>query len=129
MYLLDGNNIMGQRIGWHRDIPAAMRRLIDELQRLARRMNTEVAVVFDAPAGKPSERFGHLEVLYARKHETADDRIVHLARQCRGEEQSLIAVTSDRDLSRRLAECGVAVIRAGVFRRMLDSCQSSAPKK
>lgn len=117
MYLLDGNNIMGQRVGWHRDKPAARRRLIEGVQRFAERWDTEVAVVFDAPAGKASERFGRLEVLYARKHETADDRIVDFAQQRQGD---LIAVTSDHDLAQRLAKCGVKVTRSGAFRRLLD---------
>jgi predicted RNA-binding protein with PIN domain len=95
MYLLDGNNIMGQRVGWHRDKPAARRRLIDELQRLAERLDTEITVVFDAPAGNPPQRLGRLDVYYARVHETADDSIVDLAKQ-RREDLRLIAVTSDR---------------------------------
>jgi predicted RNA-binding protein with PIN domain len=119
MYLLDGNNIMGQRIGWHRDKPAARRRLIDELQRLAERLDTGITVVFDAPGGRPPEMLGRVEVLYARGHETADDRIVDLVRQRPGD-PALVAVTSDRELARRLADCGVAVTRSGAFRRLLD---------
>ncbi len=119
MYLLDGNNIMGQRVGWHRDKAAARRRLIDELQCLARSLDTEFVVVFDAPPGRASERLDRLEVHYARKNETADDRILDLAQQWR-EDRRLIAVTSDRALARRLSHWGIPVIRSGAFRRMLD---------
>jgi hypothetical protein len=36
VYLVDGNNVMGQRVGWHRDKPAAAARLIEELGRALR---------------------------------------------------------------------------------------------
>ena len=122
MYLLDGNNIMGQRVGWHRDKAAARQRLIDELQRFATRMETEVAVVFDAPPGKSAQRFGRLEAFYARTHESADDCILDLVKRRRGD-PGLIAVTSDRELAQRIAKYGVKVTRSGEFRRMLDSHQ------
>lgn len=116
MFLLDGNNIMGQRVGWHRDKPAARRRLISELMRLAERLHVDITVVFDAPAGAPSERFGRLEVCYACNNETADDRMVELART-RPRDSDLTAVTSDRALAGRLSELGVPVIRSGTFRK------------
>jgi predicted RNA-binding protein with PIN domain len=126
MYLLDGNNIMGQRVGWHRDKPGARRRLIDELQRVAELLDTNMAVVFDAPRGGAMQRFGRLEVYYAHERETADDRIVDLARQLHGE-SSLIAVTSDRDLALRLAQFGVEVTPSGAFRRLIDSYHFPSP--
>ena len=46
-YLVDGNNVMGQRVGWHRDRAGARRRLVDELQRFARRSGDRIEVVFD----------------------------------------------------------------------------------
>lgn len=122
MYLLDGNNIMGQRVGWHRDKAAARRRLVGELYQLAECLEDEIIVVFDAPAGGPAQRLGRLEVHYAREHETADDRIIDLAKQKRGD-RAMIAVTSDRDLAHRLAALGVPVLRSGAFRHMLDSYQ------
>jgi hypothetical protein len=41
-------SLMGQRIGWHRDKPAARPWLIDEQQPVI--LKTDIAVVFDAPS-------------------------------------------------------------------------------
>src|SRR2546423_13843187 len=53
-YLIDGNNVMGQRVGWHRDKAGARRRLLGELARFARVSGVTVEAVFD---GAPDEFF------------------------------------------------------------------------
>ncbi|MBD0325828.1 MAG: NYN domain-containing protein, partial [Pyrinomonadaceae bacterium] len=53
-YLVDGNNVMAQRVGWHRDKRAARRRLLDELAQFAQAKGASVAVVFD---GAPEQHF------------------------------------------------------------------------
>src|SRR5688572_22800992 len=50
MYLVDGNNVMAQRVGWHRNKRAAAERLVRELARLAGAEGRRVVVVYDGPA-------------------------------------------------------------------------------
>ena len=77
-YLVDGNNVMGQRVGWHKDKPGARRRLLTELSRFARAAGVTLDVVFD---GAPEEFFpdGSLfmgvRVYYAARGSNADERI------------------------------------------------------
>ena len=48
MIIIDGNNIMGQRVGWHRNKQAAQKKLTDEVDSLARSRNEPHILVFDA---------------------------------------------------------------------------------
>ena len=122
MYLVDGNNVMGQRVGWHRDKPAAQRRLIAELAEMILRQNVAVTVVFD---GKPLDGITDgsdvdgVTVYVARPGSDADNRIVELARAAPEPEQ-ILAITSDRQLIDRLQELGVETMRSGRFRRLLE---------
>lgn len=122
MYLIDGNNVMGQRVGWHRDKPAARQRLLEELARLAQTKAMKLAVVFD---GTPDtsfpdgSRFRGVQVFYARYGADADARIIELVERERNR-KGLIVVTSDRALTDRVRACGVRVMRSGALRRMLD---------
>ena len=104
MRIVDGNNVMGSRPdGWWRDRPAAMQRLVDELDGFAAG-GEEVAVVFD---GRERDlQAVRVHVAFAAH---ADDAIA--ARAGRG----VTVVTSDRELARRVAERGAAVIGAGGF--------------
>jgi len=123
MYLVDGNNVMGQRVGWHRDKPAARRRLLDDLVRLARVKGARLAVVFD---GAPEANFPDgssyrgVKVFYARHGSDADARIIEIAERERNR-KGLIVITSDAALTARVRACGVRVIRAGEFRRQLEA--------
>ena len=99
-YLVDGNNVMGQRVGFHRDRAGARRRLVDELQRFARRGGDTVEVVFDGTPspgrlpGPPSEgqgrdapaglREGGVRVTYAGRGADADTRIRELVGRAEG---------------------------------------------
>lgn len=123
-YLVDGNNVMGQRVGWHRDKPGARRRLLNELARLARADGVTIEVVFD---GAPDERLpdgadfsAGVRVFYAARGADADSRIKELVEASR-ERRTLKVVTSDRALAAYVHRCGAAVIRAGDFRRRLDA--------
>ena len=77
-YLVDGNNVMGQRVGWHRDKPGARRRLLSELAGFARAAGVTVEVVFD---GAPDEffpdgaEFCGVRLFYAARGSDADARI------------------------------------------------------
>jgi len=128
MYLIDGNNVIGQRVGWHRDKPAARRRLLDELARLARAKGTRLAVVFD---GAPEANFPDgssyrgVKVFYARPGSDADRRITEIVERERNR-QGLVVVTSDRTLTAQVRACGVRVVRSGEFRRLLEEVPAPA---
>ena len=122
-YLVDGNNVMAQRVGWHRDKPGARRRLLGELARFAREAGVTVEAVFD---GAPDEFFPDgssfmgVRVFYAERGSDADSRIKRLVEESR-ERRTLKVVTSDRALAEYVRRCGAAVIRSGEFRRRLDA--------
>jgi predicted RNA-binding protein with PIN domain len=122
-YLIDGNNVMGQRVGWHRDKSGARRRLLSELARFARESGVTVEAVFD---GAPDEFFPDgssfmgVRVFYAARGSDADTRIKELVEASR-ERRTLKVVTSDRALADYVRCCGVEVIRSGEFRRRLDA--------
>jgi predicted RNA-binding protein with PIN domain len=122
-YLVDGNNVMGQRAGWHRDKAGARRRLLSELAGFARGAGVKVEVVFD---GAPEEFFPDgsyfmgVRVFYAERGSDADSRIKELVESSR-ERRTLKVVTSDRALADYVRRCGVEVIRSGEFRKRLDA--------
>ena len=122
-YLVDGNNVMAQRVGWHRDKPGARRRLLRELARFAREAGVTVEAVFD---GAPDEFFPDgsyfmgVRVFYAERGRDADARIKQLVEASR-ERRTLKVVTSDRALADYVRRCGAEVIRSGDLRRRLDA--------
>ncbi len=122
MYLIDGNNVIGQRVGWHRDKAGSRRRLMRELAQLAAAKKLRLAVVFD---GAPDPQFPDgsiyrgVKVFYARPGSDADTRIIEMA-EAEPNKKNLVVVTSDRNLATRVRVCGVRVARSGEFRRMLD---------
>lgn len=121
-YLVDGNNVMAQRVGWHRDKAGARRRLLTELARFARAAGVSVEAVFD---GAPDEFFPDgsyfmgVRVFYAARGLDADARIKELVEASR-ERRTLKVVTSDRALADYVRRCGAQVVRSGEFRRRLD---------
>jgi predicted RNA-binding protein with PIN domain len=128
---VDGNNVMGQRVGWHRDRAGARRRLLGELSRLARNERLTIEVVFD---GAPDEhfpdgsRFMGVRLFYAARGSTADERIKAMVDAAR-DRRTLVVVTSDRQLADYVRRSGVRVVRAGEFRRRLDAArESTAPE-
>jgi predicted RNA-binding protein with PIN domain len=129
MYLIDGNNVIGQGVGWHRDKAGSRRRLMQELARLAGAKKLRLAVVFD---GAPDLQFPDgssyrgVKVFFARPGSDADTRIIEMAEAERNK-KNLIVVTSDRNLAARVRVCGVRVMRSGEFRRMLDETVAAAP--
>lgn len=132
MYLIDGNNVIGQRgkgyESWFSDKPAARRQLLNDLARLARVKKLRLTVVFDGvPDGAfpDGSSFRGVKVLYARQNSDADTRIVELAEAERNK-RSLTVVTSDGKLTARVRVCGVKVIRSGEFRQMLEDAVDTA---
>jgi predicted RNA-binding protein with PIN domain len=127
-YLIDGNNVMGQRVGWHRDRVRARRELLAELARFALLRKARMAVVFD---GAPDENFPDgssykgVRVYYAARGSDADERIKTLVEESR-ERRTLVVVTSDRALADYVRRCGAEVLRAGEFRRRMEAAEADA---
>jgi predicted RNA-binding protein with PIN domain len=126
MYLIDGNNVIGQRgrgyESWWEDRVAARRQLLQDLSVLARVKKLKLTVIFD---GSPDERFPDdaryrgIRILYAAPGSDADQRIVDYAENEK-QKRALTVVTSDNQLAARVRVCGVQVIRAGAFRRLME---------
>jgi predicted RNA-binding protein with PIN domain len=129
-YLVDGNNVMAQRVGWHRDKAGARRRLLSELARFAREAGVTVEAVFD---GAPDEFFPDgsyfmgVRVFYAERGRDADARIKEMVESSR-ERRTLKVVTSDRALADYVRRCGAQVVRSGEFRRRLDAAAPDEPR-
>jgi uncharacterized protein YaiI (UPF0178 family) len=103
-WLVDGNNVMGSRPdGWWRDRPAAMQRLVSQLEQLGE----PVTVIFD---GRPQDLDAPSDVTveFASRagRDAADDDIARAAGP------GITVVTSDADLRRRAQEAGAEVIGA-----------------
>ena len=121
-YLVDGNNVMAQRVGWHRDKPRARRGLMEELAQFARARRASVMVVFD---GAPEEFFADgssykgVRVFYSERGSNADERIKRMVEATRGR-RTLVVVTSDRALADYVRRCGAQVMRSGEFRKRME---------
>lgn len=121
-YLIDGNNVMAQRVGWHRDKAAARRRLLDELALFAELKRVKVAAVFDgAPEKffKDGSSYRGVGVFYGERGSSADERIKQLV-EASGERRTLVVVTSDRALAAYVRGCGARILSSGEFRRRLE---------
>jgi predicted RNA-binding protein with PIN domain len=129
-YLVDGNNVMAQRVGWHRDKPGARRGLMDELAQFARVGRARVTVVFD---GAPERHFPDgasyrgVRVFYSERGSNADERIKRMVEAAR-ERRTLIVVTSDRELADYVRRCGAPVLRSGEFRRKMEDAAARAAR-
>jgi predicted RNA-binding protein with PIN domain len=127
-YLVDGNNVMAQRVGWHKDKLRARRGLLDELASFAARKRVRVAVVFD---GAPEAHFADgssyrgVKIFYALRGSNADERIKAMVEASR-ERSTLRVVTSDRALADYVRLCGAPVIRSGEFRKLLEASDAPA---
>ncbi|WP_352430504.1 NYN domain-containing protein [Pyrinomonas sp.] len=117
-YLIDGNNMMARRVGWHRNIQRARRQLLEELAWFAMTKGVSVSVVFDGapdPFFPDGSRYRGITVFYAMRWSNADERIKALVERSR-DRQTLIVVTSDRTLADYVRRCGVQVISCDQFR-------------
>ncbi len=126
-YLIDGNNVMAQRVGWHRDKRGARRGLMEELAQFARARRASVMVVFD---GAPEEFFADgssykgVRVFYSERGSDADERIKRMVEETRGR-RTLVVVTSDRALADYVRRCGAQVMRSGDFRKRMEEARAS----
>jgi predicted RNA-binding protein with PIN domain len=122
VYVIDGNNVIGGRVGWHRDKPGSRRLLLHDLARLARVKKLRLNVVFDGapdPQFPDGSSYRGVRIFYARLGSDADSRVVEMVEAERNK-KSLVVVTSDRKLTSRVRASGARVMRSGEFRRMLD---------
>ena len=128
-YIVDGNNVMAQRVGWHRDKAGARRRLLAELARFARSAGVPVVVVFDGapdpnvPDGADVEG---VRVYYAARGSDADSRIRQLVEGSL-ERRALLVVTSDQRLADDVRRYGAQVMRSGELRRQLEALDRRVP--
>ncbi|MEW6126609.1 MAG: NYN domain-containing protein [Acidobacteriota bacterium] len=129
--IVDGNNVMGQTVGWHRDKPAARRNLLQQLAEYARIKKARITVVFD---GSPDRElpdgagFRGVKVLFAERGSDADTRIQKLVESAK-DKRGLTVVTSDNQLIFRVRARGASVMRSGEFRKQMEAAFLNAPKK
>jgi hypothetical protein len=116
--LLDGNNLL------HR-LPKADRTRV-EIRRLvldaARHEKSKLIVVFDGPPpaeGRAEESLGRVTVLYSAPKSADEVIISRLPRTAAA--RNWVVITDDRELARRVRECGAEV-------RRLREWQSKRPR-
>lgn len=130
-YVIDGNNVMAQNVGWHRDKAGARKRLIQQLARFLAVTRVKIRVVFD---GTPDaefpdgSRYKSVHVLYARPGSDADTRILGLIRKSTSK-RDLILVTSDRALAAHARGQGTKIVSSGQFRKLMEETLAAAPEK
>ena len=130
-YIVDGNNVMGQTPGWHRDKPASRRLLLKKLSIFCFITKARVTVVFDgapdqsAPEGSTIHG---VKVFYAKPGSDADTRIEELVEKS-SDPRGITVVTSDRRLAFHVRSSGATVIRSGEFRSQLEHLRESMPEK
>jgi predicted RNA-binding protein with PIN domain len=118
-YIIDGNNVMGQTPGWHRDKRRARSNLLAQLAGFARSKGVRVTAVFD---GAPDDllpegaAYQGVKVLYAERGSDADRRIQRLVESA-PDPRGIIVVTSDRNLGFLVHSAGAKVVRSGEFRQ------------
>ena len=121
-YIVDGNNVMGQMPGWHRDKSRSRRALLEKLASFARVKRARITVVFDGgpdfevPDGSS---FHGVKVLFAERGSDADTRIERLVNSSK-DPRGLTIITSDRHLAFLVRSSGASVIRSGEFRSEVD---------
>jgi predicted RNA-binding protein with PIN domain len=122
-WLVDGMNVIGSRPDrWWNDPDAAVRRLIEELDRYARETGDDVTVVFDRrPRDVSPGPHGPITVAFAswRGRNAADHEIAQMVADDKAP-ASLTVVTSDRALVDRVKQRGARVASSGSFRSRLD---------
>lgn len=128
MYIIDGNNVIGGRVGWHRDKSGSRRRLLHDLARLSRAKKLRLNVVFDGapdPQFPDGSSYRGVRIFYSRRGSDADSRIIEMVEAERNK-KSLVIVTSDGKLTSRVRACGARVMRSGAFRVALDEAVENA---
>jgi predicted RNA-binding protein with PIN domain len=129
-YLVDGNNVMGQSPGWHRDRAGARKRLLAEVADFVAATKARVTVVFD---GAPDEHapdgssFRGVRVYYPARGMDADTLILRLVESA-VDRRGIVVVTSDRQLAAYCRGAGSRHIRSGEFRKLMASAAAAAER-
>lgn len=125
-YLVDGNNVIGQTPGWHRDKPGSRLRLLGELAAFAAATRARVTVVFDGapdPAAPDGSSYRGVKVFYPARGADADSVIERMVADS-GDRRGITVVTSDRQLAAECRELGARVVRSGDFRKQMAAAAS-----
>ncbi len=122
--IVDGMNVIGSRpTGWWRDRDGAKREFIATLQDFANASGASITVVLDGRPlpDMPEGSHDGVRVLYARRRErdAADDRIVELV-EGDAEPETLVVVTSDAALRRRVQRLGAGVVGSSQLLRRIE---------
>ena len=126
-YIIDGNNVIGQTPGWHRDKQGSRFRLLEQLAQFQRSKRTAITVVFD---GAPESHFPDgssykgIRIHYAECGSDADSRIKKLVESHKNA-RSLTVVTSDNQLIGYIRACTAKVLRSGEFRKEMEAAATS----
>ena len=127
-WLVDGMNVIGSRPDrWWNDPDAAVRRLIEQLDRYAQATGDDVTVVFDRqPRDVPAGPHGAVTVGFASRsgRNAADHEIAEMVENDEAP-STLTVVTSDRALIDRVKQRGARVVSSGSFRRRVDEALTS----
>ena len=129
--LVDGNNVMGQTPGWHRDRSGARRRLVDELVAYVGATRARMTVVFD---GEPDPEMPDgvavrgVRVFYPARGSDADTLIEKLLARMK-DRAGVTVVTSDRRLADECRLLGARVMRSGEFRRKMAEAACARPPR
>ena len=121
-WIVDGMNVIGSRPdGWWKDRGRAMVALVDSLDRWAQINEDPVTVVFERPPATPVTS-SVIEVAYAPRAaaNSADDEIVRRV-QADASPREIRVVTSDKELTNRVASLGASVYTAASFRDLIDT--------
>jgi predicted RNA-binding protein with PIN domain len=129
--LVDGNNVMGQTPGWHRDRAGARRRLLAEIASYVGATRARATVVFDGapdPDVPDGSVFRGVRVYYPPRGSDADTLIERLLAGSK-DRAGMTVVTSDRRLAAECRALGARVVRSGDFRRRMAEAalRSDAP--
>lgn len=111
--VVDGANVVGSRPdGWWRDRAGAARRLRERLA-AAGLPYDEVVLVLEGAArpGNDSGRDGHIRTVHASG--SGDDTIVETVRDHVVDGGSVVVVTADRELRRRVEAAGAGAVGPG----------------
>ena len=128
-YIVDGNNVMGQTPGWHRDKSNARRRLVEQLAEFARLKKARVTVVFDGEPDRlmpDQSAFRGVKVLYSERGSDADTRIERMV-DASPNARGLTVVTSDNHLAFVVKARGARVVRSGEFRKQMAEAIAAQP--
>jgi uncharacterized protein len=130
-WLIDGYNVIrrdadlsaAEESGLHAGRAALLRLVVGA----ARRLSDHFTVVFDgAPSARPAESPGHVEVIFSRPPEKADDVLIRLARQS-GDGDAV--VSDDRTVADAARRARCAAISAADFVAALSGSGAGEDQK